>query len=370
MRKRKEKKLGNYEILLKHLNEKYGLNTGEILNEIFQYFDQPKRGLEEFFNKKSASSSLSSKAQHNQLAQIRQLYLGFNINPDVFSIKPPYKGIITPYSPKLSSLEKFQYLYTRRGEDKEDAEKEYSEALSPYIKGAKEEILIYDYMSKGERYILDNITENIDPSNPPLSRVIYDLYEDRLHEKVKYSRLWAMPFPKTTVINKKNKLLHTSMALLFCSSAIFEHFCRCFWIDRLNSQKNFTLKLVFVPTRLYHFGTIDDRFAISEYYRYDFKGNFEPDLLFIERVSKNKKTSLFKIYKDEMEELINKDTKAFKITEELLSAGLLDALSFAKIEYQKAQIKDDVIYNRLVSVRKKITIFNENFPDLAIDIGQ
>jgi len=309
-----------YDHLLKYIKEQSKSDVSQEINQqevtsfkksLRRYFSIPKRSLKEFFNGRGEMSNYS------KLEKIRLLHFGFNVPYNIYEADIKEEHIFTKYSPKLSSLKEFVPL-NYAGKTKRDEQefiKRYIGGVEKYIKSATLNLTIYEYLGKGRMFGVGSALTYYEEVHKEVFRQIEKQLTD--NPKMEYTRFLALPFSATVLKEATaNKEKYTIDAFQACSIEVFKHICRSY---KLDNQNRVNFYIVWRPTRLYHYGIIDDTYIVSEYYRYRRRGDFVPDLLFVQDVSNeeyNPLGDLWRTYKDEIDNKLAKDNdeRSFKLS--------------------------------------------------------
>lgn len=364
-------------------------SRAKIDKAILEYFHYPSSPTV-FFNGSNKTEDLKNPEIFltHRLERVRQLFLGFGIPPEKLHASFSMDNMLTEYSPQISDVEKFLHL---NGIRSQASARLYTDTVMPYLQKAAEKITVYEYVSKVGQYVIEEPLKHYVDAH----KKIFLLYEQKLKE-VPYCRLLALPFPdqrplSINAFDRDHQVELVSQTILAISGLTFNHICNCLF----SGSKNFRLFVVFLPTRIYHFGLLDYH-IVSEYYRYRSNGTFEPDLLFIERgkasytetteAEEIRTTELYDVYNNEVERLMDPARKrSFEVDPNIFIQGLVHAYhSLSTKEIKENDISNDgqptvalnepVIHERrLERLKKKVnyllTLHKKKSHQIDIDIS-
>lgn len=292
-----------YSLVENYMNTLPREEQKEFKKALKKYFSYPrwndlKRRLQ------GADSKGQARERHNK-EMIKLLHFGFGL---------PYEGylekeeVITRYSPKTSSILEFEYLGTVGKTEKDASQyaRKYVNLVSKYIEQAKDRIWVYEYLGKGRRHLPGFVLgEHYSMAHD----VLFSIVEDRLRKnpKMKYVRLLTLPistsYPyENSNFSEKDKFRD---ALIECSYPVFTHICRCL----KNHENQAGFYIVWIPTRIYHYGILDRKYLLTEYYRYNRDFDFNPDVLYVEKIQDDLDSPtqlLLDLYQTEIKAIIEK----------------------------------------------------------------
>jgi len=188
----------------------------------------------------------------------------------------------------------------------------YYNAVKPAIERITKNYIAYDYIEK--QNLLNPY--HLAPYFEVHSQIYSDIEKQLAHQNFEYCRFLALPIRidiSETLKDFCNNVRSTySLAAVLdhCSVTLFEHICRCIFLhaDRFDYNKT-GFFIIETPLRTYHWVLVDDKYIISEYYKYT-NGLCTPSFIFIEEVN-DKNKILMNTYQSEAEKLlwVNQDEK-------------------------------------------------------------
>lgn len=229
------------------------------------------------------------------------LHLSFNFPLNDLDIK---NKIFTEFSPAPAHLSDFLNLRIQKSnvEEVNEFKRKYPKTFLPHIQKTRANLWFYEYLAsdgEGMTYYRDAHKEH------------YTLIENHLesHKEIDYLRILALPIEthlnlQTLGKNGKEEMTHKiKEAIKLCSFHTFEHFATCF----KNYNEQFRLFVTKAPTRLYSYAIFDDRYVISEFFRYNQLQRIRPGMLFINEIVTKKLQLLHDEYNFEMGSFITSD---------------------------------------------------------------
>jgi len=231
---------------------------------------------------------------------------------DAFAMSEPFPHInfIEKRSHNLGDARLIRLRYNSEMTISEKIEfiRSYTDLVKNYVCRSKKSICVYEYLGKGNIKIPGNYLKTYGKAHTKIFRHIEDRIKENKH--IKYARLLALPISDCNEQwNEKSFEKIAPHILKQCSVPVFEHICIC--LKKFSSEQ-VKFYIVNKPTRPYHYGIIDDKFILTEYYKYSKDGHFFPDLLFIEEVYGDSTSSALKThYQDEISNLMQESHLLF-----------------------------------------------------------
>lgn len=295
---------------------------------------------------------------------IRQLHWGFNMP---FKDYLERSDIFTKHSPRTGYLQQFKHLGIAQDPLDVDIDKfvsEYKDALKDYIEEAKDRIWVYEILEKGRKHKSGQALKHYSKAHEK----IFDLIEKQIQKSQKksfYKRFLVLPYAPGKRLDATENV---AQAIIECSLAVFEHMCRC--IQLYPSKSKFYV--IDKPSYVHHFGILDSEYLVSEYYRYNSKGDLVPNLLFVESVNNSEGDDMKQLL-DIYERQFNKFTDTgIKLDRHIISKALDMASNKVMTDKMKYEIQadqdddDDEMLNILsgkeASVKEKVAVFLKHFP--------
>lgn len=327
------------------------------------HFDSNSEFEQKLRNNKSADHIESAKRDFKMF--IRQLHWGFNM---------PFEGyldrsdIFTDHSPKTGYLQQFVHLdfpHNPTSKQIDSFVHKYKGSLEKYIEQAKDRIWVYEILEKGRKHRSGQALKHYSKAHEE----IFKLIEGQIQESQKnsfYKRFLVLPYAPGKRLDATETV---AQAIIECSLAVFEHMCRC--IQLYPSKSRFYV--IDKPSYVHHFGVLDSNYLVSEYYRYNSKGDLVPNLLFVESVNSSEgkdMNDLLEIYETEFEKCTESGVRVDRLT---LSKALDHASNKVMADKMKYEIQPDkdaeedekigFLDGKEVSVKEKVAIFLKHFPD-------
>lgn len=301
---------------------------------------------------------------------IRQLYFGFGLPYHHYMDK---EEVITPYSPNHPPLEVFYHL-ERTGKnpiEEKQFVKKYVSSMERYIKSTQNRIWVYDYLGIGQGKVNTSKT-SISHYNKAHAE-IFGLIEEQManQQEMNYLRILVLPISEQEGrSDNRTTEEKTRDAILACSLETYTHICRCL----ANYPQRTKFYVTWHPTRMYHYGLIDENYIVSEYYRYTSGGEFIPNLLFVENATHEhgeKSKELLGIYEAELTDLKGSTDRTIEINKKLVLKATNRALLQIKGNLSNLEIvgnEKDFWENKSILMNKKISSWNIEFPEDRLDI--
>ncbi|MEM6966784.1 MAG: hypothetical protein AAF573_18615 [Bacteroidota bacterium] len=203
-------------------------------------------------------------------------------------------------------------IWKRDNLAEEEFIEKYFDAIITTLKKAEKKILINDFLINTSNMLSGKLKKKFFKGYENYYRAL-----EAQTKNLKYQRVISLPIElsKTTLGTENNriKLLEKLISILFKST--FKHIITSF------ENAQFELYALPIPKRNFSFLLIDDQYVLSEYYRIRREGLAVPDMLFIEKVDKERKNipeKLHYVYNRELEDSID-NKRAIKISKELFA---------------------------------------------------
>lgn len=267
-----------------------------------------KRRVSCLSREKSSKSDAVNGEQRKFLLWARTLHQMLGIPMDKFNI-PNNQNYANA---SLSSISDGDYkiLKLKYDDGTEESKKKFSEdylnVTSDAISQMTNDLTVYDYLEKLNYHSPYYLAPYFDAHEK-----IYARIEEKLKQDFSYTRFLALPKRFLTEqfikdeCSKKKYTYSLASAFDHCSLPLFKHICNCLsnFSEKFKRNEN-GLYLVVNPPRTYHWGIIDGgKYVVSEYYRYDKDDVCKPDVIFIDKLSKEN-SKLLEIYENEKKGLL------------------------------------------------------------------
>jgi len=355
-----------HDILIAYIKNQFesSFEVAKFKNAIRSYFFLSEtRSLREFFDGKKGKAS-----DNHKLEKIRQLHFGFNIPYKIFHKDLRHDHIFTDYSPQLATLRAFVPLnYAgKTSRDEEEFINRYISGVRKFILQGRRSITVYEYLGKGRQFNYGAALSYYEEAH----KDVFDLIEKQIKDNpdLKYTRFLALPFSDIQQSEfQEHKESFTIQAVTECSLEVYKHLCRCF----KNLENQVDLYIVWRPTRLYHYGIIDDIWVVSEYYRYRRHGDFVPDLLFVQEAIDEKDNplcDLLRTYHDEINNklIMDNDERSFPLSFEDFKSASFNAKVQLESKLKNADkdcLENKVLRSKLELISEKLEEFTNTFKD-------
>ncbi|MEQ8470041.1 MAG: hypothetical protein RIC35_02595 [Marinoscillum sp.] len=245
----------------------------------------------------------SSESLRKYCSWVRKLHFLYGIPFEAFDV--PYEYI---YADDINKIKPLNIL--NLGKPEGDLVQSYISIFNEPLKSLRESLIVYDYLEKYSHGDVRHL-EQYHSAHKELYVLIEKAIERNIDKgqavaKFKYIRYLALPYEESLNSLSDDPFELTKKALLHCSLQLFTHI-----VSTLHQFKELCdgpptgsgFYVLLKPSRNYHYAVFDSgKYVMSEYYRYSRKGLFKPDILFVEKGSKDY-IKLANIYKMEHESL-------------------------------------------------------------------
>jgi len=189
------------------------------------------------------------------------MYLG--IEPERFGVEIPHNN----FRGKTNSTNTLHFY----NKDNDVDMSNYFDSLVNTVSKVNKNLCIYDYFGK-----MSNDTLKSEVNFHKQQKRYFAAIEKnalKLDKSRHYTRIIALALRENKRTKREDCL---AQAITSMFHGTFQHIWRCLFYEN-----QFKLYITEAPTKTYSFGFVDDQYGISEYDRYDQKGNPKPDMLFI-----------------------------------------------------------------------------------------
>lgn len=286
---------------------------------------------------------------------IRNLYFGFGIPYEIFQIDK--KHIIPEQMQAINNLQKFYPIdFTQNTKQAIINLKTLYQNIfiDTCFSQISRNYRLYDYLGKGHH----NIPEYYFEHYLKIHESIFEAIEDRLalNEKMKYTRILAIPFLEKNkqIANDFNQI--ATLAFDKCSGETFHHLCKCIDAFGIGKGKRIQFYVTCLPTRNYQFGICDHTFMFSEHYRMTKRDKTIPEYIRLYSLKKKSQESedLLYIYNIDFKRMTKRSSMRFQSRNHFIEFFKKYATA-VKIE------NNDYAEENVAFINKKIECFNDTF---------